>query len=494
MHKRHTKFEFTTLFMFLLAGTLLLSNGFISRIFAQSTDVDVFEKIKPIGDVMNTVLDEYVTEPDMDKVVEGALVGMLNSLDKHSSFLSAEMLRSLREETKGEFFGIGVSIQLDDSKNVTVNPIPDSPAAKAGVQKNDIIIKIDDVEVSQFAENEDYKKLDEVKNRIRGPEGSIVKVTMLRRHDKKDPEMLDFEIKRGNIPLESVKESRLLSNGIGYIRISDFKDTTARDLAKNLNELKASGMTSLVLDLRWNVGGLLSASSEVCELFLPKNTLVTYTKGRNTGHNNTTENLKLYTEKNPILPQDLPIVILTNEDTASSAEIVTGAMQFWQRALVIGQKTYGKGSVQTVIPLARPAGSALRLTTALYYTPAEVTINGEGIKPDVEVLMAREQQLALFKQMYSSLEEVPLGIGKYNHGSATGDAVSEGTVEDIQLQKALDILKEDPSFKNLITKYHKDTHETQVAASSDPLGKTQQSADANAPEAQTQSEEPAVAE
>lgn len=469
MHNRHSKFEFVTLFLFLLVGTLIVSNGFVARIFAQSPDVDVFEKIKPIGEVMNTVLDEYVKEPDVDKVVEGALIGMLNSLDKHSSYVSAEMLRSLREETKGEFFGIGVMIQLDDDKNIIINPIPDSPAAQAGIIKDDIIVKIDGAEVTDFAAFDDPRKLEEAKNRIRGPEGTIVVLTVLRRHDKEEPEFVDVEIKRGNIPLESIKEARLLSGGVGYIRVSDFKDTTARDLAKNITELKVKGMSSLVLDLRWNPGGLLTASRETCELFLPRNTLVTYTKGRKTGHSNATENLKLYTEKTPIVPEGFPIVILTNEDTASSAEIVTGAMQFWESAIVVGQKTYGKGSVQTIIPLARPVGSALRLTTALYYTPAEVTIDGEGIKPDVEVEMTREQQLALFKQMYGAMKDMTLGAGEFNHGSATGDEVSEDTVEDIQLQRALEILREDSVFKNLLTKYHKDPHETQVAASPEKI-------------------------
>jgi carboxyl-terminal processing protease len=159
------------------------------------------------------------------------------------------------------------------------------------------------------------------------------------------------------------------------------------------------------------------------------------------------------------------LAILTNDQTASSAEIVTGALQFWKRAIVAGEKTYGKGSVQTIIPLQRPVGSALRLTTALYYTPAEVTIDSAGIRPDVEVAMTKKQQVALLKQMYESIKDDSKLLNQQNHGAVTGNEAAEASVEDIQLKRAVDVLQEDPVFANLIAKYHKDIHETQVAAS-----------------------------
>jgi len=462
MQKRHTSLEFITLLLFLVFGTLVVTNGFVARIFAQD-NVDVFAEIDPIGNVLATILDEYVKEPDVDALVEGAVIGMMNSLDRHSSYISAEALTEMKEDTKGEFQGIGVSIRFDDDDNIVVfQPIADSPAARAGILSGDLIIKIDDVTTTGMA-------LEEASKRIRGPIGTVVKLTIYRQHEDEEPEVLDFSIERGNIPLDSIKEARVLDNGVGYIRVSDFKDTTAGDLSKNLKKMKKEGMTSLVLDLRWNPGGLLSASKDVCELFLAKNTLVTYTKGRKGARNGTTDDMKLFTDRKPELPIEFPMIILVNEQTASSSEIVTGALQFWSRALVVGQRTYGKGSVQTITPLDNPPGSALRLTTALYYTPAEVTIDNAGILPDVEVPMSPKEQVALFKQMYDSYKDDVSKINDQNHGSVTGAEPKEELVEDLQLKRAVEILMEDPVFDNLMAKYHKDTHETQVAASPDKI-------------------------
>jgi len=463
MRKRQSKFEFVSLLLFLIVATLLLSNGFVARIFAQGEDVDVYSKVQPIGEVLNTILDEYVRQPDVDKVVEGALVGMMNSLDKHSSYISPDVLSQMKDETRGEFEGIGVHISLDDNKNIiVVQPLADSPAAKAGVMAGDIIAKVDGVSTSGMA-------LEEASKRIKGPRGEIVHLTLYRRKDDGGMEVVEVDIERGPIPLESIKEARLLKNGIGYIRISDFKDNTARDLKRDMSKLLDEGMTALVLDLRWNPGGLLNASKEVCELFLPKNTLVTYTEGRKVGANSMTQDMKFYTDRAPVLPKNFPVIILTNKNTASSSEIVTGALQYWKQALVVGEETYGKGSVQTIIPLVRPEGSALRLTTALYYTPAGVTIDGAGIKPDVEVLMDEKEQLALLKQMVDSFKNDPEKTDRQNHGSVSGNKVEEDTIEDVQLKKAVELLIEQPQFDKLIAEYHRDVSETQVAASPDQV-------------------------
>ena len=293
----------------------------------------------------------------------------------------------------------------------------------------------------------------------------MVHLTIIRHFEdpQKEPEILELDIKRGKVPLVSIMESRVLDGGIGYIRVSDFKATTAKEISEKLKELSAKGMKSLVLDLRYNPGGLLTASKEVCSLFLPKGTLVTYTKGRENG-STLSESLRLTTDRNPDLPATFPIVLLVSQDTASSAEIVTGALQYWQRAIVVGVKTFGKGSVQTIIPLHKPDGAALRLTTALYYTPAQVTINKEGIKPDVEAPMSRDDQQKLLKQMRASLTADPNNRDLQNHGTVTGNAIGPDGVEDVQLQKAVEILREDTVFQNLIQRHHKDTSLTQVAA------------------------------
>lgn len=514
MHNKNNKYEFIALLTFLLATLLLLTNGFVGRISAQSEEPDVYQAVEPIGQVLQTILDEYVRDVKLDQVVEGALIGMMSSLDRHSSFIREEDLKALKDDTKGEFEGIGVSIKLDDNDNVVVfTPIVGSPASKAGIRPFDIIRKIDDVNVTDLwtpgmTMND---KLGAAADKIRGPVGTPVKLTLERPHQDGAPETLEVTVKRAKVPLESIKEARMLADGVGYIRLSDFKDNSAADIKKKMKEFMEQGMKSLVIDLRWNPGGLLTASQQVCELFLPKNSLVTYTKSRpNKDGSENKDDMELRTQSKPAIPLDIPIILLVNEQTASSSEIVTGALQYHQRAVVVGVKTYGKGSVQTIIPVPPKNETALRLTTALYYTPAGVTIDHQGILPDVEVPMTEEQERLLAVQMYKSYENDPNKVNEQNHGTVTGnelvrvpeekkaeqeallkeigrvygdDAVklmteygtrkraTEETVEDVQLQRAVEILKEDSVWDNLIKKYHKDVKETQTAAKPEDIEK-----------------------
>lgn len=470
MLKRNSKRDFFTVLVFCLVMVLALSNGFLMRIYAQEQPVEIYREIEPIGDVIDIILREYVRDVDMKEIVEGALRGMVGSLDKNSAYVSAEELEALREETKGEFEGIGVSIKQDDNGNIMVlMPIVGSPAALAGIKPFDLIVAID-------GKNTEGMNTADAADLIRGRRGSYVTLTLLREPDPDAPEgtkaePFDVKVQRARIPLESIKESQMLKNDIGYIRLSTFSDTSAKDLEKYLNELKAQNMKAFVLDLRWNLGGLLNASKEVSELFLPPDSLVTYTKGRprEDGSANK-EDMRLTTSREPVLPLDLPIIVLVNSDTASAAEIVTGALQFYQRAIVVGQKTFGKGSVQTIIPLERPANSGLRLTTALYYTPADVTIDHQGILPDVEADMDRDHEVDLAKQMYESFERNIENQYHQNHGSMTpGYEVTEATVEDLPLAKAIEILTEQATWDELIKKYHRDVHETQVASDSNTV-------------------------
>lgn len=457
MRTRNSKMEFLTLLTFLAAGVLLLGNGFVARINAQSEEVDVYREIEPIGIVLDTIQDQYVRDVEIKKVVEGALYGMMGSLDEHSSFLSEDDLEIMQEDTQGEFEGIGVSIKLDGQQRIVVfQPIPNSPAVEAGIHPFDIIAKIDGVETVGMS-------LSDAAERIRGPRGTTVRLTLLRAVEgKEEPEIIEVDVRREKVPLASLKESRLLDGGIGYIRIGDFKQNTAQDLKAKLKEFLKAGMKGFILDLRWNPGGLLTASKDACELFLPRSTLVTYTKGRTRDGHKNPEDLQLYTGGSPVLPEGFPMIVLVNEQTASSAEIVTGALQFYERAIILGEKTFGKGSVQTIIPLNNPENTALRLTTALYYTPADVTIDKNGILPDVEVPMAWEQEKALGKQMYESFENDPGKIDLQDHGSVTGNQAAEGTIEDDQLKRAAEILKESDVWETLVQKYHRDVHITQV--------------------------------
>ena len=461
MRYTKSKAEFLALATFLCGVALVLTNGFSARIFAQEEE-DYFAKIEPIGEVLGEIMKNYVYEPDLDRAVEGALQGIMRTLDRNSSFISAAHFRQMQEDTEGEFEGIGIRIRADESGRIVVwSPIPGAPAAKAGMRAGDIIYKIEGVDVIE-------KAMDtaEVARRIKGPRGQIVHLTILRPSDDGSTlEEVEFDIRRGRIPLESVAEARLLDDGIGYIRITDFKKNTARDVRKRLEEFMDAGMKSFVLDLRWNPGGLLTSAPEVCDLFLDKNLLVTSTQGRDRGDGSHNDEMRLYTRRKPLVPETMPIMLLVNGTSASSSEIVTGALQYYSRAIVIGEKTFGKGSVQTITPLRRPKNSALRLTTALYFTPADVTINNNGILPDVEVEMDPEAQRALISQLYASYENDPSLEHQQNHGSVSGNTVEDDTVEDLVLARAVEILKEDTVFENLIAKYHKDTSETQVAAS-----------------------------
>lgn len=493
MDKKSHKFEFFALGVFLVGVVLLLTNGFAARL-GSPAGPDVYQEIAPIGDVLAIIQDEYVRDTDIKKTVEGALIGIMSSLDRHSSFITADDLKAMQEDTKGEFEGIGVSIKLGDKEEITVfTPISGSPAQQAGLRPFDIILAIDDISTQGLS-------LADAADKIRGPRGTQVKLTIGRKIEGKDDlDIKEFFVKRDKVPLESVKEARLLDGGIGYARVSDFKESTAPDLKLRLEEFLNQGMKAFVLDLRWNPGGLLSASKDVCQLFLPKGSLVVYTKGRNSNDAGTNpDDMKLYTERDPVLPQGFPIIILVNDQTASSSEIVTGAMQFYQHALILGEKTFGKGSVQTIIPLQKPENTALRLTTALYYTPADVTIDHQGILPDIALDMAIEQERALAEQMYKSYEQDPTKMNAQNHGAVTGAAAAEGLVEDTQLAKAVEVLKQDSVWDNLIKQYHRDVHETQVAAEentkNEDLNKKKKMAAPAAPNATEAPAEPAPAD
>lgn len=512
MRNSSGKFEFFSLLTFLAAAALLLTNGFTARISAQDNETDVYAALEPLGIALDEIMRNYVREVKTEDLVKGALEGAMGTLDRHSSYVTADGLKEIREDTKGEFEGIGVSIKLDENENLMIfMPIAKSPAAEAGIQPFDLIVKIDDVPMSEIWNDgmTQDNKLEAAAKRIKGPRGTTVKLTLFRPNADGGKEV-EVSVKRDRVPLESIKEARLLDGGIGYIRLLDFKDTTAADVGQKIESFLGEGMKGLVFDLRWNPGGLLTASQETCELFLPKGSLVTYTKSRPLpGGQPNPDDMELHTAKRPVLPEEFPLVVLVNEQTASSSEIVTGALQFHKRALIVGEQTFGKGSVQTIIPLRPARTSALRLTTALYYTPSGVTIDHQGILPDVKVEMSKENEFRLARQMYESYKNDPAKINTQNHGSVTGNAVPEPegetegekevlekvreildesamtavrdalvrkrlldqTIDDVQLLQAVAILKEGSVWSNLVEKYHRAVTETQTAVGKDELDK-----------------------
>ena len=349
----------------LFAGALLfLFNGKSAHVKADTDEV--YENIDIFTEVLRQVEKNYVEPQEPKSLIQGAIKGMVRELDPHSSFLTKEEHEELMVETKGEFSGIGIEITIKDRILTVVSPIEGTPADKAGIQPGDKIVKV------EGESTQDMSLLDAVKQ-IRGPEGTDVKLTIIRKGVDKP---MEFTITRGVIPIRSVKHHTLTPD-IGYVRIASFQSDTAEDVSSALEELEKEGrVKGLVIDLRNNPGGLLSQAIEVSDLFVDSGIIVS-TKGRGNGHN-----IKATAHKNKH-SREYPIIVLVNGGSASAAEIVAGALQDNKRALILGTRTFGKGSVQTILPLSD--GSGLRLTTARYYTPSGRSIQSSGIVPDIEI-------------------------------------------------------------------------------------------------------------
>ena len=333
---------------------------------ASARENGTYEQLKIFGSVLDLVQRNYVEEIPPKKLIYGAVQGMLKSLDPHSSFMKPEDYKELQIETKGSFTGIGIEISLKDGILTVVSPIEGTPAYKAGLKANDKILKIEGKTTKNMTLIESVKLL-------RGAKGTDVTISIYREGWRR---LKDVTLTRDVIPIKSVR-SRMLEEGYGYIRISNFQNKTTFELKKALKELeKGKGLKGLVLDLRNNPGGLLDQAVKVADVFLKKG-LIVYTDGR-------IEEQKMRFEAHPDKhSHNYPIAVLVNEGSASASEIVAGALQDHKRAIILGVQTFGKGSVQTIIPLED--GSAVRLTTARYYTPNGRSIQAKGIEPDIEV-------------------------------------------------------------------------------------------------------------
>lgn len=335
-----------------------------SRPAQADSEAEMFEKIKIFSLVIHEVQNKFVEQPEGEEMVYGAIRGMLSTLDPHSSFLTPEEMKDFQHESQGSFFGVGIEISLRDGILTVVSPIEGTPAYKAGLQAGDQIIKIDDKSTKDMSLTEAVKL-------IRGEKGTKVTFTISRESTKS---ILTFSVTRDRIPIRSVRWE-MLEPGYGYLRIMNFQGDTYDECLKGLKSF--SGLKGLILDVRNNPGGLLDQSIKVSGLFLGPE-LVVETKGRIPS-----QNFSYNAETDIFVPDTIPVVVLINEGSASASEIVAGALQDHMRALVIGAKSFGKGSVQTVLPL--PDGSGLRLTTARFYTPSGRSIQADGINPDIEV-------------------------------------------------------------------------------------------------------------
>ncbi len=361
---RNKRIIIDILLISLLMAGILLINGGSGHVKAGTGDI--YKNIEVFTEVLRQIEKNYVEPQDPQKMIYGAIKGMIQNLDPHSSFMTKEEHQDLLIETKGSFSGVGIEISVRDNVLTVVSPIEGTPAYAAGIQAGDKIVRIDDKSTN------DMTLTDAVKS-IRGKKGTKVKLTVIREAADKP---LDFTITRDVIPLKSVR-NYLLDPEIGYVRISTFQSNTSRDLNVALEKLETGrDLKGLILDLRNNPGGLLSQAIEVSDVFLDSGLIVS-TKGRNSS-----QDMEVSAHQNKT-GRDYPIIVMVNGGSASASEIVAGALQDNKRALTLGSQTFGKGSVQTILPLSD--GSGLRLTTAKYYTPSGRSIQASGITPDIEI-------------------------------------------------------------------------------------------------------------
>ena len=337
----------------------------IQRVSAE--DKNVYENLQVFSDVLDYVKENYVEEVENEELIEGAISGMLRTLDPHSSYLDPDAYKELQVETKGSFGGIGIEITIRDGFLTVVSPLEGTPAYDLGIQAGDRILRVDGEPTKEMTLMQAVKKM-------RGPKGTKVVLTIMREEFTKPK---DFVVTRDTIAIRSVR-TKTLEPGYGYLRLSQFQSSTTRDLRKEIAKLEKENkpLKGLILDLRNNPGGLLDQAVKVSDEFLNEG-LIVYTGGRLKS-----QDMRFEAHMNT-RPHSYPIVVLVNEGSASAAEIVAGALQDHKRAVVVGVKTFGKGSVQTVMPLRN--GAALRLTTAIYYTPSGRSIQAKGIEPDIVV-------------------------------------------------------------------------------------------------------------
>ncbi|MGA9422273.1 MAG: S41 family peptidase [Rhodanobacteraceae bacterium] len=338
---------------------------------AKAAAADTYRQLNLFGDVFERVRADYVEKPDDGKLIETAINGMLAGLDPHSSYLDSKSFRDMQVQTRGEFGGLGIEVTMEDGLIKVVAPIDETPAAKAGVQANDIITKLDDEQVQGLTLNQAVEKM-------RGPVNTKIKLTIMRK-GKDQP--IEVSITRDIIHVRSVR-SHVEGDDVGYIRLTQFNEQTSEGLKKAIADISAKvsndKLKGYILDLRNNPGGLLDQAISVSDTFLNKGEIVS-TRGRNA------EETQRFNARPGDLTKGKPVIVLINGGSASASEIVAGALQDHKRATLLGTRSFGKGSVQTIIPLGSGNG-ALRLTTARYFTPSGRSIQAKGITPEIEVL------------------------------------------------------------------------------------------------------------
>lgn len=404
---------------------LALSLAFLTATFALASSGrkrkdDLFRQVGLFSDTLAIIEENYVEEVSPKDLIYGALRGILSTLDPHSQFLDVDTYNELKVQTQGKFGGIGIEVTIQDGILTVITPIEDTPAWKAGLKPLDKIVKINNDITKNMTLSEAVKKM-------RGKPGEKVTLTILRESEKK---LLEIKLTRDIIKIKDISQAKILEDSIGYIRLAEFKENTFRNLNAALNELSKQRMNSLIIDLRNNPGGLLESSVDVCAKFLPKGKLIVYTKGRKAD-----QDLKFFANQNrPIT--NLPLIILINEGSASGSEIMAAALKHYKRAIIMGSKSFGKGSVQTLIPLSD--GSAIKLTTSKYYTPGDKQIHGQGVIPDIVVQKKEKTDNkkdnpdsadVIFKELELDTESINIAEKEFNYKN------------DEQIMRAVDLLK-----------------------------------------------------
>ncbi len=389
------------------------------------------EELRTFTDVFGRIKNDYVEEVEDSELLENAIRGMLSGLDPHSSYLDEDQFKELQVGTTGEFGGLGIEVGMEDGFVKVIAPIDDTPAQRAGIQSGDLIIRLDDTPVKGLTLNEAVKIM-------RGKPGTSLVLTVVREGVEQP---LKITITRAIIKVKSVK-SRSLEDGFGYVRISQFQSNTAENMVRAIEDLKKENkgtLRGLVLDLRNNPGGVLNGAVAVSDAFLTKG-LIVYTEGRVND-----SKLRFNATPDDVLGA-APLVVLVNQGSASASEIVAGALQDHKRAIIVGSRTFGKGSVQTILPLSN--GSAVKLTTARYFTPAGRSIQAEGIEPDIALDQVR---VSAVEKTFEPIKEADLsGHLPNGNGDKKGKAPAKGDKKkkpgslaqsDYQLYEALNLLK-----------------------------------------------------
>ena len=409
-------------FLIALAAVLSFSFSAFSDTGERNKRNELYKQLELFSDTLSLINGEYVDEPKTKDLIYGAMRGMLSSLDPYSEFLDPERYKELKTDTEGKFGGLGIEITIKDGMLTVITPIEDTPAWKAGLKPEDKIVKIDGEITRNISSDEAVKKL-------RGKPGSEVVLTILR---EGAPKLLEVKIIRDVIKIKDIKYARMLEDGIGYIRLTEFGETTPKDIELSLSKLKEEGMSGLVLDLRNNPGGLLDVAVKAVDKFIPADKIIVSIRGRVP-----LQNME-FKSSNCLKYSDIPLVVLLNQGSASGSEIVAGALQDYKRAVIIGNKSFGKGSVQSVLPLSD--GSAVKLTTSKYFTPLGRTIHNQGIIPDITVESGRIDFTALEPGSEDVFDKIKDKDPKAEKEAPIKEALFDYK-KDNQLIRAIDIIR-----------------------------------------------------